>query len=90
MHDPRDSVTLVIKGVRAKLDQHKRQDMFAPIMRDLARTRCEPIVAQPLSHGSGGPAHRRPSLLHNRSYSRGAGLVRTEREVGRGRSSGGP
>ena len=41
-----ESVTLVIKGVRAKFDQHKRQDMFAPIMRDLSRNKVRPIVAR--------------------------------------------
>ena len=40
--------------------------------------------------GPGGPAHRRPSLLQVPLLQPEAGLVRTEREVGRGRSSGGP
>jgi hypothetical protein len=42
----RGSVTLVIKGVRARLDQHERQQMVSPIMRDLKRNKVKPLVAQ--------------------------------------------
>jgi hypothetical protein len=42
----RESVTLVIKGLRARADQHERQQLVSPIMRDLKRNQVKPLVAR--------------------------------------------
>ena len=42
----RDSVTLVIKGLRTRSDQHARQQLVSPIMRDLKRNKVKPLVAR--------------------------------------------
>ena len=42
----KDTVTLVIKGVRAKLDQHERNSLLAPLLRDLKRAKVKPLLSQ--------------------------------------------
>ena len=42
----RESVTLVIKGLRTRVDQHERQQLVSPIMRDLKRNKVKPLVAR--------------------------------------------
>ena len=39
----KDTVTLVAKGVRAKYDGHERQELVAPLTRDLKRAKIKPL-----------------------------------------------
>ena len=72
-------------------DDHARNTWVSPIMHDLRSGRSARCFAQAVAdRGPGGPADAGPPCSRCRSFSRGAGLVRSEREVGRGRSSGGP